>query len=108
MYSRQAYGHDLAAFLRTMQEQGIDPLHVTGDHVRMYKAALQAAGQSATTIARLLSVLRGAYQQVGSHGLLPWDQVRDIQAIESPRVEKNTTPVLSEIEAKKLLHAPIA
>ena len=89
-----------------MQEQGIGPLQVNGDHVRMYKAALLGAGQSATTIARVLSVLRGAYQQFGSHGLLPWERVRDIQAIESPRIEKNTTPALSEIEAKKLLHAP--
>ena len=106
MHSRQAYGHDLSAFLRTMQEQGIDPLQVTGDHVRMYKAALLAAGQSATTIARVLSVLRGAYQQFGTHGLLPWERVQDIQAVEAPRVEKNTTPALSEVEAKKLLHAP--
>ena len=33
-------------------------------------------------------------------------QVRDLQAVTSPRVDKNTTPALSEVEAKKLLHAP--
>jgi site-specific recombinase XerD len=105
-HSREAYGRDLAAFVLHMRKQRIDPLHVTGDDLRIYKAALLEAGRSATTVGRVLSVLRGTYEQFGIHGLVDWDRVRDIQAVTSPRVEKNTTPVLSEVEAKKLLHAP--
>src|SRR5207244_6714305 len=89
-----------------MEKQGIDPLDVTGDDLRLYKAALLASGKTRTTAARVLSVLRGTYEQFGKKGLIPWERVRDIQAVESPRVEKNTTPCLSQAEATKLLHAP--
>lgn len=104
--SRDAYVQDLTAFVAQMREQGVDPLRVTGDHLRMYKAAMQAAGQSSATIARRLSVLRGTYEQFAKRGLLKWEAVKDIQSVESPRVEKNSTPALSEAEARRLLHAP--
>ena len=105
-YSRRAYASDLATFVAHMRVRGIDPLHVTGDDLRLYKAALLAASQTTATVARTLSVLRGTYQQFGKRGLIPWERVRDIQSVESPRVEKNTTPCLSQQEAIKLLHAP--
>lgn len=105
-HSRLAYASDLVTFVTQMRERGIDPLQVTGDDLRLYKAALLAAGQTRATVARALSVLRGTYQQFGKRGLIPWERVRDIQSIESPRVEKNTTPCLSQQEAIKLLHAP--
>ena len=89
-----------------MRERKIDPLLVTGDDLRVYKAALLAAGKSPTSIARVLSVLRGTYEQFGKRGLIEWERVRDIQSVESPRVEKNTTPALSQQEAVALLHAP--
>ncbi|CAN0453628.1 unnamed protein product, partial [Hapterophycus canaliculatus] len=44
--------------------------------------------------------------QFGKKGLVPWERVGDIQAVQSPRVTKNTTPNLSEKEACDLLHAP--
>src|SRR5438445_7058523 len=84
----------------------MNPLYVTGDDLSVYKAALLATGQTTATVARTLSVLRGTYQQFGKRGLIPWERVRDIQSVESPRVEKNTTPCLSQQEAIKLLHAP--
>ena len=105
-HSRQAYAGDLAAFLRHMYRAGRNPLDVTGDDLRIYKGGLLAAGQTTATVARVLSVLRGTYQQFGKRGLLPWEVVRDIQSVESPRVEKNTTPALSQAEAIRLLHAP--
>lgn len=105
-HSRRAYGRDLAQFVDHLAEQGIGPLDVTGDHLRLYKEAMQQAGQSSATIARALSVLRGTYRQFGKKALIDWDRARDIQAVESPRVEKNTTPALSEGEAKRLLHSP--
>jgi site-specific recombinase XerD len=105
-HSRRAYARDLAAFVRHMGKQGIDPLRVAGDDLRHYKAALLAAGKSRTTVARVLSVLRGTYEQFGKKGLIEWQRVRDIQAVESPRVEKNTTPCQSQQEAVRLLHAP--
>ena len=64
------------------------------------------AGRRAGTIARVLSVIRGTYQQFGRKGFIPWNRVGDIHAVTSPRVEKNTTPALSEAEATRLLHAP--
>lgn len=105
-HSRAAYARDLAAFVRHMRDQGIDPLSVTGDDLRLYKAALLSSGKSRTTVARVLSVLRGTYEQFGKKGLIEWERIRDIQAVESPRVEKNTTPCLSQAEAIKLLHSP--
>jgi len=104
--SRLAYGRDLADFRTYVNKRGLDPLQVTGDDVRLYKEVLREAGASAATIARRLSVLRGTYQQFAKHGLMEWDHVRDIQAVTGPCVEKNTTPILSEEEAKRLLHAP--
>ena len=38
-HSVKAYGRDLMDFVRHMQAQGVDPLHVTADHVKMYKRA---------------------------------------------------------------------
>jgi integrase/recombinase XerD len=104
--SRKDYFGDMQAFFRAMQAQAVHPLHVTGDHVRLYKEALTESGMKSASISRALSVIRGTYQQFGKKGLAPWDRVGDIQAVESPRVEKNTTPSLSEIEACRLLHAP--
>jgi integrase/recombinase XerD len=104
--SRRAYFHDLAAFVRHLAAVGIDPLAATGDDIRLYKAALQQSGKSSASVAHTLSVLRGTYEQFGKRGLVEWDRVRDIQAVTSPRVEKNTTPALSEVEARRLLHAP--
>ena len=46
-------------FLRHMEAQGVTPLEVTADHVKLYKRALLEAGLKPTTVARRLSVLRG-------------------------------------------------
>lgn len=105
-HSRLAYGRDLAAFVGHMQRQGIHPLDIRGDDVRLYKEAMQQAGHSAATIGRTLSVLRGTYEQFGKKGLVPWEHVGDIQAVKSPRVDKNTTPALGDQDASLLLHAP--
>ena len=104
--SIEAYGRDLAAFQRHMELNGIGLLDVTGDDVRLYKRALTEAGNAPATVARALSALRGTYEQFGKKNLVPWDRVQDIQAVESPRVEKNTTPALSRDEAVALLHIP--
>jgi site-specific recombinase XerD len=104
--SRQAYGRDLRDFLAHMELQGIEPTAVAGDDLRMYKEALRKSGQASATIARKLSVIRGTYEQWGKKGFVDWHTVQDIQAAESPRVEKNSTPGLTQSEASKLLHAP--
>lgn len=105
-HSRRAYAGDLARFVTHMREMGVDPFHVTGDHVRLYKEALQQAKAAPSTIGRTLSVIRGTYRQFAAKGLIDHDTAGDIQAVTSPRVTKNTTPALSETEAKRLLHAP--
>src|SRR3954454_7992420 len=35
-HSVKAYGRDLLDFVRHMQAQGVDPLHVRADHVKFY------------------------------------------------------------------------
>jgi hypothetical protein len=47
-----------------MRERGVDPLRVTGDDLRVYKAALLAAGKTPTTVAARSGV-------IGVMGLLP-------------------------------------
>ncbi|MGV3616671.1 MAG: tyrosine-type recombinase/integrase [Fimbriimonas sp.] len=101
--SRKAYGRDLRDFVTHMRLHGIDPTEATGDDVRMYKEALRQAGQKSATIARKLSVIRGTYEQWGKKGFVDWHVVQDIQAAESPRVEKNATPGLTQNEATELL-----
>src|SRR5919202_1702778 len=51
-HSVKAYGRDLLDFLRDMQAQGVDLLHVTADHIRLYKRALLEAGRTPATVAR--------------------------------------------------------
>ncbi|QDV43929.1 Tyrosine recombinase XerD [Stieleria neptunia] len=105
-HSRRAYGRDLAEFVFQMGELGIHPLHVTGDEIRIYKEALRRGGLRKSTIARKLSVLRGVFEQFGKRGYIDWETVGDIQSVSSDSVDKNTTPALSEKEAKAMLHAP--
>jgi len=104
--SRKAYHDDLRAFVAHMAEIGVQPFEVTGDHVRIYKEGMVQAGRRPATVARALSVIRGTYEQFGKKGLVAWNLIGDIQAVTSPRVDKNTTPGMSEREACRLLHAP--
>jgi len=104
-HSVKAYGRDLMDFLRHMQAQGVDPLHVTADHVRLYKRALLEAGRTSATVARRLSVLRGTYHQLAAKGLISWETAQDIAAVKAPGVQKNATPSLTQKQAIQLLEA---
>ena len=104
-HSVKAYGRDLADFVRHMQAQGVDPLHVTADHVKLYKRALLEAGLKPATVARRLSVLRGTYKQLAAKGLVSWETAQDIAAIKAPGVQKNSTPSLTQRQAIALLEA---
>jgi integrase/recombinase XerD len=105
-HSIKAYGRDLVHFVQQMKAQGVDALHVTADHVKLYKRALLEAGMERTTVARRLSVLRGAYKQLAAKGLVAWETAQDIAAITAPPgVEKNTTPSLTPKQAIALLEA---
>src|SRR3954452_23713624 len=104
-HSVKAYGRDLMDFLRHMQAQGVDPLHVTADHVKLYKRALLEAGRTPATVARRLSHLRGAYHQLASKGLISWETAQDIAAVKAPGVQKNATPSLTQKQAIALLEA---
>src|SRR5207247_6630774 len=101
----KAYGRDLVDFVRHVQTQGVDPLAVTADHVKLYKRALLEAGLKPTTVARRLSVLRGTYEQLAAKGLIPWEVAQDIAAIKAPGGQKNTTPSLPQQQAIALLEA---
>ena len=104
-HSVKAYGRDLMDFLRHMQAQGVAPLEVTADHVKLYKRALLEAGLQRTTVARRLSVLRGTYKQLAAKGLMSWETAQDIAAIKAAGVPKNSTPSLTQKQAVALLEA---
>src|SRR5262249_32305151 len=72
-HSVKENGRDLMDFVRHMQAQGVDPLHVTADHVKFFKRALLEAGRTPATVARRLSVLHGTYQQLAAKGLVSWE-----------------------------------
>ena len=104
-HSVKAYGRDFLDFVRHMQAQGIAPLEVTADHVKLYKRALLEAGMASATVARRLSVLRGAYEQLAAKGLISWVTAQDIAAIKAAGVQKNATPSLTQRQAVALLEA---
>ena len=104
-HSFRAYGRDLADFVEHMRKLGVDPLAVTGDHVRLYKGAMLKAGLRPTTVARRLSVLRGVYRQFAEKGLVPWNVAQDLGSVKAPQVAKNTTPSLTREQAVALLEA---
>lgn len=98
-HSVKAYGRDLTDFFQHMHGRGVSPLAVTGDHVRLYKRALTEAGLTSGTVARRLSVLRGAYEQFAIKGLVSWETARDIGAVKASGVQKNSTPSLTQRQA---------
>ena len=104
-HSVKAYGRDFTDFVRHMQAQGVAPLEVTADHVKLYKRALLEAGMATATVARRLSVLRGAYEQLAAKGLISWETAQDIAAIKAAGVQKNSTPSLTQRQAVALLEA---
>src|SRR5947207_9701262 len=104
-HSVKAYGRDLMDFLRHMQAQGVSPLEVTADHVKLYKRAILEAGRTSATVARRLSVLRGTYHQLAAKGLISWETAQDIAAVKAPGVQKNATPSLTQKQAIQLLEA---
>src|SRR4051794_2769170 len=104
-HSVKAYGRDLMDFLRHMQAQGVTPLEVTADHVKMYKRALLEAGRTSATVGRRLSVFRGTYKQLAAKGLVSWETAQDIGAVKAPGVQKNSTPSLTQRQAITMLEA---
>jgi site-specific recombinase XerD len=104
-HSVKAYGRDFLDFVPQMQAQGVAPLEVTADHVKFYKRGLLEAGMTSATVARRLSVLRGAYRQLAAKGLVSWEIVQDIAAVKAPGVQKNATPSLTQRQAVALLEA---
>jgi site-specific recombinase XerD len=104
-HSLKAYGRDLVDFVRHMEALGVDPLCVTADHVKLYKRAPLEAGLSKGTVARRLSVIRGTYKQLAAKSLVDWEVAQDIAAIQAPRVQKKSTPSLTQKQAVALLEA---
>src|SRR5437868_15508361 len=59
-HSVKAYGRDLMDFLRHMQAQGVEPLDVTVEHVKLETRALLEVGRTPAPVERELSVIRVA------------------------------------------------
>lgn len=104
-HSLKGYLRDLAHFTRHLGVFGVAPLAATADHVRLYKGALLKAGMRPTTVARRLTVLRGAYRELAIHGFIPWEVANGISSIQAPPVAKNTTPALTTKQAIEMLEA---
>lgn len=104
-HSIRGYGRDLSHFVKHMERLGVGPFDVTADHVRLYKASLLKAGMKAATVARRLSVLRGAYQQFAVKGFVRWELPQELRTVKAPPVAKNTTPALTQQQAIRLLEA---
>jgi site-specific recombinase XerD len=104
-HSVKAYSRDLMHFIRHMHAEGIRPLHVTADHVKLYKRALLEADMKPATVARRLSVLRGTYKQLAAKGLVSWETAQDIAAVKATSILKNSTPSLTQKQAIALLEA---
>lgn len=103
--SLKAYRSDLKQFADRMERQGISALDITFDHIKFYKASLVQAKMRPGSIARKLTVLRGAYHQLAKKGLVSWEVAQGIAAVSAPPVRKNSTPALTPAQAIQLLQA---
>ena len=103
--SIEAYGTDLVQFATYLEKNAVSLEQVTADHVRVYKAVLLRSGARPGTVARKLSVLRGAYREFADKGIVSWPTANAISAIKSPPINKNSTPALSAEQAGALLDA---
>jgi len=103
--SIEAYGTDLAQFVRYAGGLGIEPYQVTADHVKVYKAMLLKSGMRPASVARKLSVIRGVYRQFADKGFVSWSVAQAISSIKAPPVKKNSTPALTQQQAIDLLAA---
>jgi integrase/recombinase XerC len=88
-----------------MQAQGVTPLEVTADHVKFFKCGLLEAGMTPEAVARRLSVLLGAYQQLAATGSSRGRPPRTWPPPRPPGVQKNATRSLTQKQAIALLEA---
>lgn len=103
--SIEAYTTDLLQFANYLQDHCLALESAAADNVRLYKATLLRSGARPGTVARKLSVLRGAYRELADKGFVSWPTANAISAIKSPPVNKNSTPALSPEQARALLEA---
>lgn len=102
--SVEAYGTDLVQFASYLEKNGVSLQQATADHVRLYKATLLRSGARPGTVARKLSVLRGAYREFADKGIVGWPTANAISAIKSPPINKNSTPALSAEQVRDILN----
>ena len=103
--SMEAYGTDLAQFALYARQHGVELYQVTADEVKVYKAWLLKSAMRPATVARKLSVIRGAYLQFADKGFVSWPVAQAIAAVKAPPVRKNSTPALTQRQAMDFLAA---
>jgi len=103
--SLKSFLRELSYFERSMRGLGKELLDATADDVKLYKRSLSQAGYRPAAVASKLWALRTAYRQWASQGFVSWESAQAIEAVEAPRVQKNTTPALTQNEANALLEA---
>ncbi len=103
--SLKSFLRELTYFERAMQRHGKGLLDVKADDIKIYKRSLTQAGYRPAAVASKLWAIRTAYRQWAHEGYVSWESARAIEAVEAPKVEKNTTPALTQDEANALLKA---
>jgi integrase/recombinase XerD len=98
-----AYGSDLRAFARALQDNGTSLLEAQRADVMDYLSRRVVDGSSARSAARLLSALRRFYAWCVREGLLTENPT---VLLRSPAMGRSLPKVLTESEVQSLLHAP--
>ena len=98
-----AYGSDLAAFGRFLQEGGLRAETASRADLSRYLSSIRARGLSARSASRALSALRAFYAYAGMHLDFRDDPTADI---ENPKLGLSLPKALGEKEVESLLAAP--
>lgn len=73
-----AYRRDLFAYLEWLDRQGSNPIAVGPDLIEAYLANLRGAGSAQSSLARVLSSVRGFHRYLVEEGHAPHDPTTDI------------------------------
>ncbi len=101
-----AYRRDLRRYLEWLAAEGIGSIDAAGtEHVRRHVVSLAEAGLASSSIARAISVVRGAHKFAQMEGDAPGDPSENIQL---PRRLRVLPDVLSVAQMESILAAPAA
>ncbi len=99
-----AYSNDLYAFMRYMEETGInDPSEILPVHIRNFFKLLSDMGLSVRSAARYYSSIKGFFLYLLKNEYIKRNPV---DRVEPPKLEKNLPDALSVADVNKILDVP--